>query len=358
LATGGSATDTKAYEQWLKTNNITIEQVARALGISVAEAKKRYNLKGDAKDTGMGLGEYSTSGGSSDPYADSNPAWTNLSDSGKAAYYAANPLMANITAYGKGALQGMLPGYGLINGLPIVAGYIANMFGGKQDASKADVVSMGSALGPGVDPVTGLQGQGNIGQTGLHGDAGAGIPGGGFNPDGTVAGYNPTGTGVVVGGAIQDGKTETTPLGPLGGDSGGGPSLGDSYGPGSVADTGDVSGQSEGTPAIANGGLLALAQGGTYNLGDYSDGGRLLRGPGDGVSDSIPATIGKKRPARLADGEFVVPARIVSELGNGSTEAGARKLYAMMDRIQAARRSSIGKGKVAKNSRADKYLPA
>jgi NACalpha-BTF3-like transcription factor len=95
-----------------------------------------------------------------------------------------------------------------------------------------------------------------------------------------------------------------------------------------------------------------------YNLGGYSDGGRLLRGPGDGVSDSIPATIGDKRPARLADGEFVVPARIVSELGNGSTEAGARKLYAMMDRVQAARKGSIGKNKVANNSRADKYLPA
>jgi len=95
-----------------------------------------------------------------------------------------------------------------------------------------------------------------------------------------------------------------------------------------------------------------------YNLGGYSDGGRLLRGPGDGVSDSIPAVIGKRQPARLADGEFVVPARIVSELGNGSTEAGARKLYAMMDRIQASRKQSIGKGKVAKNSRADKYLPA
>jgi hypothetical protein len=60
----------------------------------------------------------------------------------------------------------------------------------------------------------------------------------------------------------------------------------------------------------------------------------------------------------LADGEFVVPARIVSEIGNGSTEAGARKLYAMMDRVQAARRKSIGRGKVAKNTRADKYLPA
>ena len=101
-----------------------------------------------------------------------------------------------------------------------------------------------------------------------------------------------------------------------------------------------------------------MAAGGISHLGDYSDGGRLLKGPGDGVSDSIPATIGNKQPARLADGEFVVPARIVSELGNGSTEAGARKLYAMMDRIQKARGKTTGKGKVAANSRADKYLPA
>jgi hypothetical protein len=119
----------------------------------------------------------------------------------------------------------------------------------------------------------------------------------------------------------------------------------------------------KGAQVAEGGGLAALTMAGggmsgQFDLGGYSDGGRLLRGPGDGVSDSIPATIGNKRPARLADGEFVVPARIVSELGNGSTEAGARKLYAMMDRVQAARKGSIGKGKVAKNSRADKYLPA
>ena len=94
------------------------------------------------------------------------------------------------------------------------------------------------------------------------------------------------------------------------------------------------------------------------DLGGYSDGGRLLKGPGDGVSDSIPAVIGNKQPARLADGEFVVPARIVSELGNGSTEAGARKLYAMMERIQKGRKKSVGKGKVAVNSKAAKHLPA
>jgi len=94
-----------------------------------------------------------------------------------------------------------------------------------------------------------------------------------------------------------------------------------------------------------------------HGLGGYSDGGRLLKGPGDGVSDSIPAVIGNKQPARLADGEFVIPARIVSELGNGSTEAGARQLYAMMERIQKGRKKSIGKDKVAVNSKASKHLP-
>jgi len=101
--------------------------------------------------------------------------------------------------------------------------------------------------------------------------------------------------------------------------------------------------------------VAKAAGGGISALGGYSDGGRMLRGPGDGVSDSIPATIGGKQPARLADGEFVIPARIVSEIGNGSSEAGARKLYAMMDRIQKARKKSIKN--VAANTKADKYLP-
>jgi len=122
------------------------------------------------------------------------------------------------------------------------------------------------------------------------------------------------------------------------------------------------SSSSDGSLNNAKGGLLGLASGGMSvgHLGGYSDGGRLLRGPGDGVSDSIPATIGATdpEPARLADGEFVVPARIVSELGNGSTEAGARQLYKMMDRIQTARRKTTGKDAVATNTNAHKYLPA
>jgi hypothetical protein len=113
----------------------------------------------------------------------------------------------------------------------------------------------------------------------------------------------------------------------------------------------DLMGDQDQIEYAANGGIM-------HGLGGYSDGGRLLKGPGDGVSDSIPAVIGNKQPARLADGEFVVPARIVSELGNGSTEAGARKLYAMMERIQKQRGKTVGKNKVAVNSKASKHLPA
>jgi hypothetical protein len=108
------------------------------------------------------------------------------------------------------------------------------------------------------------------------------------------------------------------------------------------------------TQRAAGGGMM-YGGGGISDLGGYSDGGRLLKGPGDGVSDSIPATIGGKQPARLAEGEFVVPARIVSELGNGSTEAGAKKLYAMMDRVQKARRKTKN---VAADTKAHKYLPS
>ena len=112
---------------------------------------------------------------------------------------------------------------------------------------------------------------------------------------------------------------------------------------------GDISGISEDTTEAAAGGTMR------YNLGGYSDGGRMLKGPGDGMSDSIPATIAGKQPARLADGEFVVPADVVSHLGNGSTDAGAKKLYGMMDRIRKAR---TGKKKQAPAVKTARYMPA
>jgi hypothetical protein len=111
--------------------------------------------------------------------------------------------------------------------------------------------------------------------------------------------------------------------------------------------------------SFAEGGIMdlpatrRLMQGG--HLGSYSDGGRLLKGPGDGMSDHIPAKIGDKQPARLADGEFVIPADVVSGLGNGSTDAGARRLYAMMDKVRQAR---TGKKSQGKEINANKYMPA
>lgn len=98
-----------------------------------------------------------------------------------------------------------------------------------------------------------------------------------------------------------------------------------------------------------------MAGGGIASLGGYSDGGRLLKGPGDGMSDNIPANIGGRQPARLADGEFVVPADVVSGLGNGSTEAGAKQLYKMLDKVRSAR---TGTKKQGKQINPNKYTPA
>jgi hypothetical protein len=104
--------------------------------------------------------------------------------------------------------------------------------------------------------------------------------------------------------------------------------------------------------------MTPMAQGGLAGLNAFNKGGmpkgRFLQGAGDGTSDSIPATIGGSQPARLADGEFVIDARTVSEIGNGSSKAGAKKLYAMMERVHKERK----KAKRGQDSNADRYLPA
>jgi hypothetical protein len=83
--------------------------------------------------------------------------------------------------------------------------------------------------------------------------------------------------------------------------------------------------------------------------------GGYLDGQGDGMSDSIPATIEGKQPARLADGEFVIPADVVSHLGNGSSKAGSKRLYAMLDKVRHAR---TGNKKQGKQIKPEKYMPA
>ena len=115
---------------------------------------------------------------------------------------------------------------------------------------------------------------------------------------------------------------------------------------------------------FANGGSIGedynfgfAGGGGLGSLSEYKAGGKLLDGPGDGMSDDIPAVIRGKgvQRAALADGEFVVPADVVSHLGNGSTKAGAKKLYAMMDRVRQAR---TGRTRQAPAVKTDRLLPA
>ena len=107
---------------------------------------------------------------------------------------------------------------------------------------------------------------------------------------------------------------------------------------------------SSGDVEAAAGGIMQSS------LGGYAAGGnpRLLKGPGDGMSDNIPATINGRQPARLADGEFVIPADVVSHLGNGSTEAGAKQLHAMMDKVRSAR---TGNKKQGRQIKPQKYMP-
>jgi hypothetical protein len=92
---------------------------------------------------------------------------------------------------------------------------------------------------------------------------------------------------------------------------------------------------------MASGGLAGMAQG------------RYLGGATDGMADKIPARIGDKQEARLSHGEFVIPADVVSHLGNGNSEAGAKRLYAMMDKIRTAR---TGTKKQGKQINPDKFL--
>lgn len=102
-----------------------------------------------------------------------------------------------------------------------------------------------------------------------------------------------------------------------------------------------------GDDSMMQGGIAALAKGGLPP--------RYLRGGGDGMSDSIRANIEGKQEARLADGEFVVPADVVSHLGNGSSNAGAKRLYSMMDRV---RRSRTGRTRQAPEINTRSMMPA
>jgi hypothetical protein len=101
----------------------------------------------------------------------------------------------------------------------------------------------------------------------------------------------------------------------------------------------------------------SFAEGGMpmFKRGQFLDDATDRSGRSDGMSDSMPATINGTQPARLTDGEFVIPADVVSHLGNGSSKAGAKKLHVMMDRIRKAR---TGKKRQAPEVKAERFMPA
>jgi len=276
-------------------------------------------------------------------------AWANLTDQQQSAYFVDNPNMAKFVQGGQKLWNGSWLGQ-LQNKFDpsIQARYQAIQDRADEARQMSDALRISATYGVNLDE-RGLPTVRQNPYETMRGDVSAPTPTPIAAPA-TDNSFNPI-TNYSIGPSFDssDGRSDASGLG---GTSYGSVAAG--YGGGSEAANGGLMD----SHYAYGGGITALAEGGMYNLGSYSDGGRLLKGPGDGVSDDIPATIGQNQPARLADGEFVVPARIVSELGNGSTEAGARKLYAMMDRVQKARSKTVGKNKVAANSRADKYLPA
>jgi hypothetical protein len=99
---------------------------------------------------------------------------------------------------------------------------------------------------------------------------------------------------------------------------------------------------------MAMGGIVGYAEGGQPQIQNY-----YLGGATDGMADQIPATIDNRQPAALSDGEFVIPADVVSHLGNGNSDAGAKNLYSMMERV---RKDRTGNPKQGKQIDPNKYL--
>jgi hypothetical protein len=109
-------------------------------------------------------------------------------------------------------------------------------------------------------------------------------------------------------------------------------------------------GQQDSYLYAATGGYLGYADGGEIAMAK----GRYLQGETDGMADKLPARIGRNQPAALSHGEFVIPADVVSHMGNGNSDAGAKKLYQMMDKIRMAR---TGNKKQGKKINPDKFMP-
>lgn len=263
-------------------------------------------------------GRTSGTGGGSEYGASQNPAWDGMSNTEKAAWYAQNPIAGSITSYLQNSPLGKLqqkydPEAFGINSL-VAAGIDPQENADKWSQLNAYNASVtGPAAAPTAPVADPFEAARQEAEARLNSQSGSDTP---DNAEGVTQGY-----GVGADGGSDDG-------------------------------TGNMA--HGGVARMATGGIGALPAHGGF-VGSYAHGGRMLRGPGDGLSDNIPATISGKQPARLADGEFVVSADVVSALGGGSTEAGSKKLYAMMDRI---RKAAHGTKKQVKPVKEHKVLPA
>jgi hypothetical protein len=248
------------------------------------------------------------------PEKDTDPkSWANLSDADKAAHYKERP---NQGAFNRVLYQGL-------KFAPVVGPLLR-----LQEMTNPEFVANQQAIWNGYDPAAFAEGPPD---PNFSGQAAAAA-----RQEGQIAAVNAANA---AGAGLAANPMSTDPS-QRGGYSGA-PSVGS-----------DVGRSAPGSAHLAQGGGIM-----GYNLGGYAAGGnpRLLRGPGDGMSDHIPATINNRQPARLADGEYVITADVVSHLGNGSTEAGARQLDAMMKRIRKGR---TGTPKQGKQINPRKYLPA
>ena len=290
-------------------------------------------------------------------------------------------LMAGLGAYGGGSMVGGLGAEGALTGIsPDEAKAATLLSGGTQEAAVANAAdafrtNVGAGLSSFADnpSASALGGYKNIAMAGIPAVMGMMQPQRAQTPQGTQQMIRP----YTFAANPQTGPDNTV---------GGKPMIGTKYTPGQ--DTSERTWFNPQFTALepykaAEGGLMDLshggmpvermstmadatnnaitndsryaAGGGISSLGSYSDGGQMLKGPGDGMSDNIPAQIDDKRPARLADGEFVVPADVVSHLGNGSTDAGAKQLYKMMDKVRQARTGRKAQGK---QINPNKFVPA
>ena len=246
---------------------------------------------------------------------------------------------AGLPAAGQGAdalVNGVVPGVTLtqaMQGLSAAAA-LKNLVGGSSTSGQGN--SGGSSTSSGLNGLSSLLPY--LGAAGL----GALLPKSGSSQSGTGIGLQGTGS---TGGLQGTGSTGGLPQ-----------TLNWNYQQPTAPVKGVAHGQQILNPQyMAQGGLPSVKCNTSPSLGNYSDGGMMLKGGGDGMSDSIPATIEGKRPAQLATDEFVVPADVVSHLGNGSSDAGAKVLYAMMDRVRQARTGNPHQGK---QINPNKYMPA